>query len=578
MKHSEPKLDKPKIIVYTHAYNVEKYIHNALQSMISQTYDNWEWYLTDNASTDQTPTIIEAFLKKHPDKRIHYFKRKYNTILQPGKEKDPFYEEFFPSFVGKGYYITSLDSDDYFEPDALEVMIRPVIEHGVEYVITGRQGFSEEGHYQPNLPVSRIFDNISDLCDVWQQNYICMRTVWGKLFLLDRYYAILQSPEIRSMVNGNDTYTNLLYQQASRSAASVSKVTVHFCIRQNSIFNSNVFPGRYQAYIKIYKKTISLFREWGRMDASNLVFAARVLQTSMLETISPTTRDVKDPKALELLHNILTDQTVYQVLNKYQLYDTFLDDAFGLMQKNAVLSLDKNSMEYEKYFHIWILRALLQPEQNWYLKLSCLLRGVMMGDNHFRVGMKYLRNILLQSTQGDCRKAYGSLSEFDMKNLMETNPLTFTAIICRDYGLLQQRISEENVKWLSRVAPTSQEQTLMDDYRKTVITLLQKGDHERLEQEVSLFAQHAPLDYMVLYAKMYLSCVNNDTEAACCMAGVVEFLYPYNSLLVDMAAMILEEDGHYYMEYTLYKKYLFYAEEAQKDGIKQVLQRLEDKM
>ena len=75
--------------------------------MICQTYDNWEWYLTDNASTDQTPAIIESFLQAHPDERIHYFKRKYNTLLQPGKEKDPFLEEILPSFVGKDYYITS---------------------------------------------------------------------------------------------------------------------------------------------------------------------------------------------------------------------------------------------------------------------------------------------------------------------------------------------------------------------------------------------------------------------------------------------------------------------------------------
>ena len=45
-----------------------------------------------------------------------------------------------------------------------------------------------------------------------------------------------------------------------------------------------------------------------------------------------------------------------------------------------------------------------------------------------------------------------------------------------------------------------------------------------------------------------------------------------------MAAMILEEGGHYHMAYTLYKKYLLYAEETQKDGIEQLLQQLEDKM
>ena len=578
MKHSEPKHNEPKIIVVTRAYNVEKYIQNALHSMISQTYDNWEWYLIDNASTDQTPAIIETFLNKHPDKRIHYYKRKYNSVLHPGKEKDPFSVSVLPSLVGKGYYITTLDSDDYFVPRALEIMAKPVIEHGVDYVITGRQAFSDTGHYDANLPVTRLFSDIADLAEVWPQNYVCMRTVWGKLFRLDGYYAILKNKEMASLSNGSDTYTNLLYMQMSSSAASVGEVTVHFCIRPDSVFHSNLYPERYRAYTLIYQKTIELFRQWNRMQPSNLLFAARVLQSSMLETMLPTTRDVQSPTALELVKNIFTDSTVYQVLSKYQLYDTFVDDAFALMQKNAVLSLDKSYMQSEKYFHIWILRALMQQEQNWYLKLCCLLRGVLMGDNRFRVGLKYLLRILVENTQGNCQKAYAALSEFDMKNLMATNPLACTAILCRDSFALQQVMTEENVEWMSSAAPTSQEQALMADYRKTVITLLQKGDHQRLEQEVSLFAQHAPLDYMFLYAKIYLACVNNDIETACCIAGVVEFLYPYNSLLVDMAAMILEEGGHYHMAYTLYKKYLLYAEEIQKDGIEQLLQQLEDKM
>lgn len=558
MKNQANGCKKPKIIVYTHAYNVEKYIKNALQSMIGQTYDNWEWYLTDNASTDQTPAIIESFLQAHPDERIHYFKRKYNTILQPGKEKDPFFDDILPSFVGKDYYITSLDSDDYFAPDALEIMATPVIEHGVDYVITGRQAFSEEGHYPADLPVTRLFPDIADLSDVWSKNYICMRTAWGKLFHLDDYYTILHNKERQKMSNGNDTYTNLLYMQMSSSAASVGKVTVHFCIRPDSIFNSNVFPERYRAYVKIYQKTIELFRKWNRMQSSNLLFAARVLYTSMLETILPTTRDVQSPSALELLKNILTDTTIHQVLNKHQLYDTFLDETFALMQKNAVLQSEQNSIPSEKYFHIWILQALLHPEQDWYLRLCCLLRGVLMVDNRFRVGMKYLLDTLVENTQDDCKKAYASLSASDMRDLSAVNPLAFTDILCRNSA--------------------KEEQIRIDNYRKNVIDSLQKGNNKQLTQDVYLLSQNSPLDYIVLYAKMYLSCVENDTKAACCIAGIVEFLYPYNSLLVDIAGMILEENNHDHMAYTLYKKYLFYAEESQKDEIQQVLQRLEHKM
>lgn len=578
MKHQANSCKKPKIIVFTHAYNVEKYILNALQSMISQTYDNWEWYLTDNASTDRTANIIEDFLQAHPDERVHYFKRKYNSILQPGKEEDTFYGKIFPSLIGKGYYITSLDSDDYFEPRALEIMAKPVIEYGVDYVITGRQAFSDKQRYQPDLPVDRIFDNISDLCDIWPQNYVCMRTVWGKLFLLDRYYKVCQNPEIRDMVNGNDTYINLLYQQASRSAASVSKVTVNFCIRQNSLFNSNVFPRRYQAYIKIYQKTISLFREWGRMDAPNLKFAARVLQSSMLETISPTTRDVVAPNALELLHNILTDQTVYQVLNRHELYEDFLDRTFSLLQENAVLPQNIDCKQSEKYFHIWILCALKLQEQDWYLALCCLLHGVFMGTNCYRIGVKHLQNLLVKHTVGDCKKFYSELSASDMEKLAVNNPLIFTAILCRNDGFLHQTATEEILQKITVAMSTRQEQAETERHRQTVLALLQSGEEQKLAYELEHFQRNLPFDYMVLYAKMYLFCTNNNLKAACCVAGIVEYLYPYNQVLVDMAAMILEESGHYRSAYSLYKKNLFYSEESEKDRIQQEIHRLEEQL
>lgn len=577
MDNRDPKMVRPKIIVYTHAYNVKKYILNALRSMLAQTYDNWEWYLTDNASTDGTSALIESFLEMHPDDRVHYFKRKYNTILQPGKEKDSFFDVIFPSLVGKGYYITSLDSDDYFAPNALEIMAEPVIKHGVDYVITGRQGFSEEKNFAPDLPVDRIFPNIADLCDVWQQNYICMRTVWGKLFLLDRYYEVIRDPVIQGMINGSDTYSNLLYQQKSHSAASVAQVTVHFCVRQSSSFHSIVFPKRYKAYVKIYEKTLELFQCWNRLDSENLSFAARVFWTSLLETIFPATRAIDAPQALKLLHNILTDQVVFQIFTKHQKYQEFINSIFEFLQKNVDIQKVRLTSKTEQYFHFWILKALLQLKKDpddWHIASCCLLHGVLSASNQFQIGMDCLRNVLLQHISADFHKAISAMSADDMKKWNAVNPIAFKAMLCRDVDCLQMITTEEVQEWQRCTFPSRQEQEMIETYRVSVIEMLQKGNLKALTEKIEQLIRYSPLDYSVIYARMYLLCAEGRIEEAACIAAIVENLYPHNQILVDMAAMILEESGLSRTAYTLYQKNLFYAEEAQKERIQQALCRL----
>lgn len=564
MKNQANGCKKPKIIVFTYAYNVEKYIKNALQSMIYQTYDNWEWYLTDNASTDQTPAIIESFLQAHPDERIHYLKRKYNSILQPGKEKDPFFDDILPSFVGKDYYITSLDSDDYFAPDALEIMATPVIEHGVDYVITGRQAFSAEGHYPADLPVTRLFPDIADLSDVWSKNYICMRTVWGKLFRLDGYYATLQNQDSKGISNGLDTYTNLLYMQMSSSAASVGKVTVHFCIRPDSIFNSNVFPERYRAYVKIYQKTIELFRKWNRMRPSNLLFAAQVFQSSIIETIAPTTRDVNAPQALQLIENILTDETVYQVLNQYHLYDPFLETTFSLLQKNAVFPEGHPSPEAEQYFHMWVLLALQKQAadpNDWYGSVCCLLRAVLAENNRYHVGLPLLHEQLKSSTDARVQSVFDTLTSSGTAERIRTNRSSFCAAITRDRERLQQTTLHENGVWAQMVDPSDAEQAQLEQYRQTALNALQSGDLASLDPALEQLARFSPFDYGTIYAKIYQFCLLGQLEDAACVASLIEYLYPYNPLLVDTAIMVFEETGRSAAACSVSQKHLPFARE-----------------
>jgi len=84
---------KPLVSIGMPVFNGEKFIRKRLDSVIEQTFKDFELIISDNSSTDSTPVICEAYSKK--DKRIRYFRQKknmgatwnFNFVLQEAKFK-----------------------------------------------------------------------------------------------------------------------------------------------------------------------------------------------------------------------------------------------------------------------------------------------------------------------------------------------------------------------------------------------------------------------------------------------------------------------------------------------------------
>ena len=54
------------------AYNAEKYIEEAIESVLKQTYRNWELIITDDKSTDDTPKILDEYIRKDARIKVIY--------------------------------------------------------------------------------------------------------------------------------------------------------------------------------------------------------------------------------------------------------------------------------------------------------------------------------------------------------------------------------------------------------------------------------------------------------------------------------------------------------------------------
>lgn len=100
------------ISIITPTYNVQKYIAETINSVIAQTYTNWELIVVDDGSNDNTASIVKKFCEK--DNRIKYF-YKTNTGVSDTRN--------FGMSKAKGEYIALLDADDIWEKNKLQTVI-----------------------------------------------------------------------------------------------------------------------------------------------------------------------------------------------------------------------------------------------------------------------------------------------------------------------------------------------------------------------------------------------------------------------------------------------------------------------
>lgn len=100
-------------------YNGEKYMRESIESVIAQTYQNWELLILDDRSTDRTQEIALEYVGK--DRRISYYRNEENLRL-PGNLNRGF-------SLAKGAYLTWTSDDNRYKPVAIEKMVQALKGH-----------------------------------------------------------------------------------------------------------------------------------------------------------------------------------------------------------------------------------------------------------------------------------------------------------------------------------------------------------------------------------------------------------------------------------------------------------------
>lgn len=106
---------QPLVTVLTPVYNGEKYLEECIESILSQTYQNWEYLIVNNCSTDRTLEIAKRYAEK--DHRIHiHNNNKFLSLIQN-------HNHAFTLISSESKYCKVLQADDWLFPECIEKMV-----------------------------------------------------------------------------------------------------------------------------------------------------------------------------------------------------------------------------------------------------------------------------------------------------------------------------------------------------------------------------------------------------------------------------------------------------------------------
>ena len=167
--------EKPLVSVIINCFNGEKYLREAIDSVMNQTYHNWEIVLWDNQSIDSTKEIVESY----HDARIKYYYAPVHTSL--GKARNLALEKI------EGAFVCFLDSDDVWEKNWVETFV---------------------SRFEQDQNISLVFCRfVVDFCDHSRLNKTLLPNVDGYLTtedFIDKYSLGMSGSAIRASVIGDE--------------------------------------------------------------------------------------------------------------------------------------------------------------------------------------------------------------------------------------------------------------------------------------------------------------------------------------------------------------------------------------
>lgn len=152
------KNSNPLVSVVTPVYNGEKYLSDCIESVVAQTYTNWEYIIVNNCSTDKSLDIAKLFAAKDDRIRIHNNEQFLDLMAN--------WNHAMRQISSESKYCKVVHADDWIFPECLDKMVA-VAEAFPSVGIVGAYRIDEDGVNLDGLPYGNTVVSGSEVCR-WQ--------------------------------------------------------------------------------------------------------------------------------------------------------------------------------------------------------------------------------------------------------------------------------------------------------------------------------------------------------------------------------------------------------------------------
>ena len=204
-----------KVTLIVPVYNSEDYIGRCLDSILNQTYQNFEILVVNDGSKDNSQKIINEYKEKYPNKII--------AIEQPNKGVAITRNESVKR--ANGDYIMFVDNDDYLDKDYIETFVKTAEDGDYDAVLGGYRRPNEDG---------KILKTMQLQDEEWSKFMIM--APWAKIYR--KQYLIENHIEFLSVNLGEDIYFNLKAMLVSGKIKIIPYIGYNWFFNTKSVSNT----------------------------------------------------------------------------------------------------------------------------------------------------------------------------------------------------------------------------------------------------------------------------------------------------------------------------------------------------
>lgn len=270
----------PKVIVWTQAYNAEKTLPNAMESILQQSFDDLAYYVLDNGSQDGTRGVIEAFARR--DARVVPLHVEKNDI----RNSADFLPKIFRNTTAK--WFVWCDADDRYDTSFLEKMVSFAEEHQLEVAACGYRKIDPETG-KPML--ERVLKTPLLLRgDAFAERFVDYRGfmifLWAKLYsidLLKMAWGEVWNKEKRH-VPGCDSVAVLSPFRNAERAGVYPEALYNYYQYPASVTHTAEYI-EFQGYLEFWEATREYIASYGPISRRNEAFLFAVYLSFLTENL-----------------------------------------------------------------------------------------------------------------------------------------------------------------------------------------------------------------------------------------------------------------------------------------------------